>query len=89
METNEKAVWFVVNEDNDEGILYSGKEAFEFEREALRAMGAPDTDKIVFRDIVPEDRDSAIAVGSGTPAFVQWLVDNGMLEDWHPDYDAF
>lgn len=77
-----QAHWFAQNEDTDEDFcLLQGKEAFEPERRCLAEMGAPDTDAIEFHDIEPEDRDSAICTALVPATFLQWLIDNEMLEE--------
>lgn len=76
--------WWAQNEDtNEDGCLLQGEEAFEAERACLAAMGAPDTDQIVFSDIVPEDRDTALCTAQATEAFAAWLKaeDIGPWED--------
>lgn len=74
--------WTAQNEyvDPTTHCLVQGSEAFEHEREALREMGAPDTEFLIFHDIVPEDRDNAICKAEATPAFIQWLEDEDMLD---------
>lgn len=72
--------WYAQNEDTDEfGCLLQHSDAIEPERRTLAEMGAPDTEFLRFRDIVPEDRDSALCTAEATPAFHQWLLDNDMV----------
>ena len=78
---NTRASWYAQNEETDEYFcLLQGADAFEPERRALAAMGAPDTELLVFHDVIPEDRDNAICLAQCTPAFVEWLRTNDMLE---------
>lgn len=76
-----KAFWTAQNEyvDPTTFCLVQGKEAFEHERAALKEMGAPDTEFLVFHDIVPEDRDNAICEAEVTIPFLNWLEANDML----------
>lgn len=78
---NVRAAWYAQNEYVDPATccLVHGSEAFEPEREALKAMGAPDTDSIHFYDVVPEDRDSSIVLADVTPALRSWME--------HPNID--
>ena len=75
--------WYAQNEfvDPTTFCLVQGKEAFEHERQALAEMHAPDTEFLVFHDIVPEDRDNAVCTAEATPAFIEWLEANEMLAE--------
>ena len=78
-----KAFWYAQNEfvDPTTCCLVQGSEAFEHERSALADLGAPDTEFLIFHDIVPEDRDNAVCSAEATPAFIRWLEEQDMLAE--------
>ena len=69
----QKLSWLTVNEDTDtEGFYKQGPDAYEAERRALEALGAPQTEAIQFESILPEDRDSAMATALVPHVFAEW-----------------
>ena len=69
----QKLAWLTVNEEVDkDGFYLQGEAAYEAERRALEAYGAPQTEAIVFHSILPEDRDSAMAEATVPDVFATW-----------------
>jgi hypothetical protein len=67
--------WLTVNEEiSPEGFYLEGEAAMAAEREALRAMNAPDVNLIEFQSIVPEDRDSAMVEALVPETFKRWAM---------------
>jgi len=66
--------WLAINEaiDKDGFYLQDGPRLRGLEADALKALGAPDTEEIVFLSVQPEDRDSAMVEARVTPAFAAW-----------------
>lgn len=97
-----KFAWLAVNEAIDEDGFYleDSPRLRHFERQELKALGAPDTELIEFISILPEDRDSAMVEAEVTQAFANWArskngtahsepVDNGESNLIYYDEDAF
>ena len=79
--------WIALNEATDEDGFYlpDGPEVHEKERATLKEFGAPDTELIQFRSILPESRDEAMVEALVPQSFIRWAKYEGDLSWYEGD----